>query len=415
MPKKWRVNNWAGVYFVTYSILALLNVGVLAIRILKGQMLLYDLFARWQECAYVLKGLYPYNINPQDVISTIGKIDPYMVTVPWAWILGNVINPGFLSFEYAKFYALVISILTIIISAIIAYHYILCDLDAGKLKKYKRFALILFATLVIDSQYPWSWGVMMGNQGILVGCFLFISVCVYKKHPYIAGILLSISMIKPQAALIFVFTFLFMKKFKVFFTALIVGGISYLMALIFTGQNFFKPIIDTFHAGTSLGAVFFGLFDYLKNFNVSINLILVMDMVAGIIYLILYVRKSYSMGINDSLTIFSGVAIASTFWFYKQPHDYIILIIPLFLLVQKGLSTTDYKSKFKFWVLSISIVANFYIQVILKTVLYRLTGVNQELIKGMVMTLACFFFMWIGYMCIDKRFQTTSKQNLLID
>ncbi len=31
---------------------------------------------------------------------------------------------------------------------------------------------------------------------------------------------------------------------------------------------------------------------------------------------------------TNIFVLFSGVAIASTFWFYKQPHDNIILAIP---------------------------------------------------------------------------------------
>lgn len=383
--------------------LSLFNIGILTIRIIKRQILLYDLYARWQECAYVLNRVYPYNIKPGDVIKSIGTINPYMVTVPWAWMLGNVINPGFLPYELVKVYALVICIITIIISAFVANRYILSKLNVDISIKYKQVAFVLFALVIITSQYPWTWGIMMGNQGILVGCMLFICTCIYEEHPYITGVILAISMIKPQIAMIFVFSFLFMKRYKVFLTTFIVGVISYLGVIVLTGTDFFKPIIDTVNAGTSLGAVFFGMFDCLKYFNISTNIILILDIAAGILYLIWYVKKINYMEACDSFTVFSGVAIVSTFWFYKQPHDYNILIIPLFLLLKKGLSASDSKKKVKFLVLALSIVVNFYIQAILKSILVKLTGIDEQMIKEIVMTIACFYFMWIGYMCIDKK------------
>ena len=63
---------------------------------------LWDARLRWQECAYVLHGLNPFDVMHSRVpsIESIGWLDASLGgTVPWAYVLGNVINPGFLPYS----------------------------------------------------------------------------------------------------------------------------------------------------------------------------------------------------------------------------------------------------------------------------------------------------------------------------
>ena len=70
---------------------------------------LWDARLRWQECAYVLHGLNPFDVMHSRVpsIESIGWLDASLGgTVPWAYVLGNVINPGFLPYSAMCVYIL---------------------------------------------------------------------------------------------------------------------------------------------------------------------------------------------------------------------------------------------------------------------------------------------------------------------
>lgn len=57
---------------------------------------LWDARLRWQECAYVLHGLNPFDVMHSRVpsIESIGWLDASLGgTVPWAYVLGNVNQP----------------------------------------------------------------------------------------------------------------------------------------------------------------------------------------------------------------------------------------------------------------------------------------------------------------------------------
>ena len=61
---------------------------------------LWDARLRWQECAYVLHGLNPFDVMHSRVpsIESIGWLDASLGgTVPWAYVLGNVINGNIFS------------------------------------------------------------------------------------------------------------------------------------------------------------------------------------------------------------------------------------------------------------------------------------------------------------------------------
>ena len=48
-----------------------------------------DFHARWQESAYLCKGLNPYKVNDLNSIDSIGIINPQMITVPLGMVNWN--------------------------------------------------------------------------------------------------------------------------------------------------------------------------------------------------------------------------------------------------------------------------------------------------------------------------------------
>ena len=78
------------------GLLMITNIFFLIYRFLRGECAFQDFYARWQESAYLFKGVNPFDaLTGKVYIDEIGTIDPDMVTVPWAWIWGSIISPGF--------------------------------------------------------------------------------------------------------------------------------------------------------------------------------------------------------------------------------------------------------------------------------------------------------------------------------
>ena len=82
---------------------------------------LWDARLRWQECAYVLHGLNPFDVMHSRVpsIESIGWLDASLGgTVPWAYVLGNVINPGFLPYSAMCVYILALDFIAPLVTEI---------------------------------------------------------------------------------------------------------------------------------------------------------------------------------------------------------------------------------------------------------------------------------------------------------
>ena len=82
---------------------------------------LWDARLRWQECAYVLHGLNPFDVMHSRVpsIESIGWLDASLGgTVPWAYVLGNVINPGFLPYSAMCVYILALDFIAPLVTAL---------------------------------------------------------------------------------------------------------------------------------------------------------------------------------------------------------------------------------------------------------------------------------------------------------
>lgn len=377
------------------GVLTLANIFFLVFRIMRGECAFVDFRARWQESAYLFRGVNPFDaLSGKVVIDEIGVIDPDMVTVPWAWIWGSIISPGFMKYEYAKIWGSFFFLLLAAITSIVSYCYIekTFEWKSGDEKKKWCFA----AFYIVFSQYCWVWSFMCGNHGALACCFIVIAVCIYKEHPYLAGIMMTFAMIKPQVAALFFITFLILKKYRVIITAAIAEILTMLVLWMITGSNLFQLLEQTAGVGTNLNGVFFGLFNMLKYFEVSTSLILVLDILLGVCYLLIHTLLTRKYVGDNDLYIFVGTTIASIFWFYKQSHDYVILIIPCLVLLKEIFDLRE-KNYYKSFFAMIVFIAIFYVQSFTRKVICKIFPMISESVgKELFMTLTCIVFIVLG-------------------
>lgn len=382
--------------------LFLFNIVLSIYKIAQSGIHFIDFHARWQECAYFCRGINPFEVDSSNVIQEVGFIHSAMVTVPWAWLLGMVINPGFLPYEIAKCIGIIVYITIYIVTSIILYRYWIKQCGADK-----KWAVM--ATSLLGCQIYWWWSFACGNHGAIAACLTIISICIYKKHPIISGILMLFAMIKPQLAAIFFLVFLLEKEFKVIATTFIGGIISCLSVMLITKTSMLTLISQAFAGGSSLEKVFFGLFDVLKFYNISVSIVLMIDVLAGVLYVVIYWVICKKRQIENEFMLFSGVAVASTFWFYKQPHDSIIVAIPCLALLYIGYLNRN--KCLKYMLLIVILVGSFYLQGVVQFILKILTpDIMPEMATSLGMSINRMCLMICGFFCLSSNKEKFTRE-----
>lgn len=287
---------------------------------------LWDARLRWQECAYVLHGLNPFDVmhSRAPSIESIGWLDASLGgTVPWAYVLGNLINPGFLPYDAMCVYILALDFIAPLVTAVcmgrflLRHHYVQ--------DKY----MATLAALLVFAPSMWANAVLFGNQSGIVCCCVMLSMCVLDKNETLAGLLLAVAMCKPQVAFVFLFPLLCKKRWKaITVTSGTVLG-SWLLAAILTESSPFSMLTDIMNQGLSYNTSYYGLFNFLLGFGVSTKVVLLLNVAVGGVILLLAAAWMFRKKMdNDWLLWYAVTAIVSVMWFYKQSHDYIILALP---------------------------------------------------------------------------------------
>lgn len=287
---------------------------------------LWDARLRWQECAYVLRGLDPFDVMHSRVPSLpeIGWVDASLGgTVPWAYLLGNFINPGFLPYNAMCVYLLALDFLAPLVTALCMERFLLRHRYASD-----RYTAVL-ASLLVFAPSMWANAVLFGNQSGIVCCCVMLSMCVLDRNESLAGLLLAVAMCKPQVAFPFLFPLLCKKRWKALtVTSGTVLG-AWLLAAILTESGPLSMLSDIMNQGLSYSTSYYGLFNWLIRFGVSTRTVLILDVLSGLIILLAAARWMFLHHLdNDWLTWYAVTAVVSVLWFYKQNHDYIILALP---------------------------------------------------------------------------------------
>ena len=314
-----------------------------------------DFHSRWQENAYLFQGMNPFLVNSSNYIEQIGMIDSDMATVPYAWLLGGIFNPGILPWPIAVCVGIVWIAVTFAGASAVVYQYWITHIE----QEHKVWAFM--AALLVGCQIYWWWGIACGNHGVIAACLIIMAICLYQKHPVFSGILMTFAMIKPQLALPFFFIFLLEKEYGIIGITLIGGIASMLGTAMMAGRSLWDLIKMIFQTGSSWSNSFFGLFDIFRFEEVPVGIILLCDMVVGVVYTYILWKIGRKTDNQNVFEKFSGVAIASTFWFYKQPHDNIILAVPCIAFLYLTYKGTDRKVYLYIFFIA-AIVGSFYIQ-----------------------------------------------------
>ena len=283
-----------------------------------AQKFLFDFHGQWALCAYTLRGVDPYSITGLTVptIEEIGIIPAIWSTSPWGLVLGNFFYPGFMKINDAANYFLVLNFLFLAITA----HILKTHFDFA-LKALPAFLASFFIS------------VHFGNAGGVICCLLILACLLADSRAILAGVMLSLAMVKPQVALPICFALLLRKNFKVLTIAALIDFAAWGAAALITNQSPITLLKEFLAVDTGGGVFFAGLFTLV--FPADKSLAMGLSMLAGVIFIWMTFRdEKYFWACPACLT--------TTFFAYSFHNEFFILILPALICINLA-SRTDKK------------------------------------------------------------------------
>ena len=295
----------------------------------------FDFRLRWRECAYLFRGINPYDIahgiSPESL--DVGALPPIAGTVPWAYLLGNIFVFGFLPYRQA---AVAFTAWFVIIP------FLFGSLLYGEFRRRGidlKFFLLAMGVVMISPH--WLSSLRLGNYGGILSCLLIAIPFLVDRHPYLAGVLHALCMIKPQLAAPFYLYFLLTKRWKpMMFSGAIVGG-AWVAVSLMVQRGPFSLLLDIYStAAEDYGNGIFGLVSLLELPGVSRTAAMVLSALSGFAFIVVafFVIRRFVACADRDLLFYCAVCVVSAFWFYKQAHDLIVvqfLFVTIILAIQK--------------------------------------------------------------------------------
>lgn len=288
-----------------------------------------DALWRWQECSYVLNGINPFNIinRNQPPLASIGELPPFVGNVPWEFCLGNVFLPAVLPFQQALFVMMTELVILTLITAVFVARFI-CKLNLNL----PRFMSIPIAFSLLTASSGYYTSLYWGNTGAMVSMLILAVFFLREKYPICSGVLLSLAMCKPQTAILFFFLLFMEGRWKTLLTATGITLIAWGITIVKTNTAPFEmlhqmgEITQHYKAYQHLGLLKIAhIVTNLDTFPLqTLNSALWLFILTAVLF---YIHRQKLQ--KDSLLNWSIFSIISLMWAYHQPHDFVLLAIPL--------------------------------------------------------------------------------------
>ena len=303
--------------FLAFIVLNILNFCVMTLWIRKRMNLSAffdinnsgDFSVQWQICLSILKGIDIYPLRGT------GVLYKGFHASPWGCLLENIFYGGFLSFDNAIVYFIVVNIITIIAAS-----YVLYVKVREILPELGIYALI--ASIMSNSFFTPIFSNV--NAGGMICAFLVIAWAVCDEHPVISGILIGFAMVKPQSAMPLCLLLLFTRRFMPLIIGAIIDISAWAAVSFMVNKNMIEILKEFLFTKTDWywGGIFTLAFD---NFMAA----MLASMLLGIIFIYLLIRFLPS----NMPEFFKAYPAFMTpmFWCYDSGNDFYMLIVPALL------------------------------------------------------------------------------------
>lgn len=294
-----------------------------------GGYIAYDLRGHWALCAYTLRGVDPLPlIGGPAALPEIGAIPAGFSTMPWAAVPSNVFYAGFLPLQAASRYIWCLHPAAALVTA-----WTLLRALRGRTDRLTLAA----AALAPAAHFSMWYSLHFGNAGGVIACLLVTAVLLVDAHPILAGLLIGLSMTKPQVSAVICLAFLLNRKYKTLLTGAALSVAGWAAMSLLTGTGPAALVREALNAGVASDGQYLGLFSGLAFLGVPRLLVLLLSALAGMAYAVLLglrVRRTVPGDTPEARALsYVPAFVASVFWFYKNGTDYAALALPAILLI----------------------------------------------------------------------------------
>ena len=288
-----------------------------------------DIEGQCTLCAYLWQGINPYLPVSADVQQAHGlpEVPQGFGTSPWGLILGQLFYPGFLSLATAKVYFIALYIAG----------YLFTAFYAARNSDYPIQQTLLFCLLASISYFtPMSHG----NAGGLFCLLLLWALYLSEKSPVLAGVCLSLALIKPQASLLFCLYFILRKQYRTLFIAAVIDLTAWGLAAIILKESPWQLLADFFACdiGASGGPNSTLQLEAFKGI-----LTLAADRIPHAMYVSMILGTAYALAfyyINKNKGYLQRIApfcVATAFWSYTFGNE-MFICFPVVLLAYQNMT-----------------------------------------------------------------------------
>lgn len=329
-----------------------------------------DFSGQWKICAYTVRGIDPYTQigTSSPAIEAIGAVPDTWRASPWGCLLGNIFYPGYLSYNHAQIYFRILSIVVFIVCLVV----IIKSIELKNIKEYVFYVLVYCS-------FFYYYSFLFGNSGGMCCCMIIAACMICEKHPYFAGVLTGVAMIKPQMVLIICLVLLLNRKIKTLFLAAGIDIASLLITSIIIKKNPITFTLEFFDTNIDKQSMPGGIFGFLSNtFGVPAVYSLVLSMLFGIIFTIIAViviKKHKFETVFPKWFIYFVPFLVSSFWSYRWRYDDFIIIFACFCCVY--ILTNSYSTQIKV----VYLIALFYLYFKYLVIYYILSNIAGFLWK----------------------------------
>ena len=282
----------------------------------RSGILWWDFEGQWLICRHIIEGVNPYlhtEITPF-FVEGLSPVPSDYGTSPWGCITGIVFYPGFLSYQSAQIWFVVLSVLLYVATSVYAFRKVDAD---------KRIYVIMLSFLGAVAYW---YSVRRGNAGSMMCLLLFLTVMLKDHHRYLAGLCLAFALVKPQVSLLICLYLLFDKKYITLFVAALINILAYAGVAFILKTDPLLLLKQFFACNIGGGEMYNGIMSLFSPALFDYNTAMYASMVVGttyavVMYIVMKDRKHISCW-RLSLPFF----LATVFWCYSWGSEYVIML-----------------------------------------------------------------------------------------
>lgn len=270
---------------------------------------------------YTLRGVNPYQIK---TFKGLENVPDEFSTAPWSLFINNIFYPGYMTRYNAAKYYLIVSIIVLTITYLIIF---------VKLKNtFNKNTVMLMALIIVSPNILTS--IADGNSSAIINCLIVLIILLHKENPIISGILIGLSMTKPQTTLLIILIMLLEKNFIPVITGAIVDICGWIATSILLRTEPITLLIQFMHndVGNSEQS-FYGIFSFLFKYDISRNTVLLLSAILGIVLTLIGYNCFKSINIENKYIheciIYTPAILCTQFWTYMWNNDKFMLAIPI--------------------------------------------------------------------------------------